>query len=116
MTDITKWENNEIPVDFESEWFQNLVELQYHDDVGDVESVTDRMATRVEVREVQYLLGRHLRTKEVRVVTNRPLTQHECDVCGLDGRLEPVQGFQACESCASALLELDDHRAGVYER
>lgn len=112
MDDFTKYEHNEIPVDFEAEWFQALVESQYTEDEPDYDGcvVEHDRTPRVEVRQVQYLLGRHVRTKEVRVITNRPLPVERVEIvdpCELCGEAEMAvlspTGYCVCYLCDLAL-------------
>lgn len=69
--EVEDW-NDEIPVDFEGDWYQSVLDRAEPDDGDDVESIEARRVARVEIRETQYMLGRHLRTKRVRIITNRP--------------------------------------------
>lgn len=88
---------NEIPVDFEDSWYMSVIEArQATDTLDEEETVESRRQAHVEMRTVQYMLGAHLRTREVRVITNRPV------------RREPIESHLFVAGGLAELVELDD--------
>ena len=112
---------HEIPVDFESSWYQSVLERDdFQSELFESEVPLGPSMAHIEVREVQYLLGRHLRTKQVRIITNRPVpsppVKYECELCfELTDDIRSQWSFLVCGECEESLIQHDDRAAGLLD-